>query len=214
MVIKKLALLAIVLASGSTMAQVSTTANPNSSAGSVSSFDSHNIYEGSPKVTSSAFAPSLTAGFDTCMGSTTGAVSTAVIGIALGSTYTDVSCQTIKNARELWNMGQRGAALARMCMDKLNREAMETSGFDCSKEGFNKLMKPTVQETVPTVVEPTVQPTVQPTQAAPERMTVVIREIRYLPLVTTPTKPVHKTKVCQPNKVDVNKLALCLDKSK
>ena len=60
-----------------------------------------------------------------------GAVSSSVIGIAIGKTYVDENCKTLKNARELWNMGQRAAALARMCMDDQNREAMEATGFVC-----------------------------------------------------------------------------------
>jgi hypothetical protein len=65
------------------------------------------------------------------MGSTSGAVSSSVIGIAIGKTYVDENCKTLKNARELWNMGQRSAALARMCMDDQNREAMEATGYVC-----------------------------------------------------------------------------------
>jgi len=37
----------------------------------------------------------------------------------------------LKNSRELWNMGMKSAALARMCMDKKNREALELTGFVC-----------------------------------------------------------------------------------
>ena len=103
----------------------------NTNAGAVASFDSHNIYEAQNPPVASAFAPALSAGFDTCMGSTSGAVSSAVIGVALGSTYVDAHCQMLKSSRELWNMGQRAAALARMCMDALNRESMELTGYVC-----------------------------------------------------------------------------------
>lgn len=37
----------------------------------------------------------------------------------------------LKNAREMWNMGFRGAALARMCMDTRNRSALEATGIAC-----------------------------------------------------------------------------------
>jgi hypothetical protein len=37
----------------------------------------------------------------------------------------------LKNAREMWNMGFRGAALARLCMDDLNKEALESTGINC-----------------------------------------------------------------------------------
>ena len=182
-IIKLLAASALVLCSSLAMAQdattgntTTTTSNPISTAGSVSSFDSHNIYQATERVVSTAMAPSLSAGFDTCMGSTSGAVSTAVIGIAVGSTYTDANCQTLKNARELWNMGQRSAALARMCMDKLNREALETSGFDCSKEGFAKLMRPAPVQIVEKIVEKLVEVerVTKPTEVKPIEVAVVV----------------------------------------
>ncbi len=37
----------------------------------------------------------------------------------------------LKNAREIWNMGFKGAALARLCMDDLNKEALEATGIQC-----------------------------------------------------------------------------------
>lgn len=112
-------------------AQTATVGTASTTAGATATFDSHNTYEAQKPAVASAFAPSLSSGVDTCMGSTSGAVSSAVIGIAMGSTYIDRNCQTLKNSRELWNMGQRAAALARMCMDDLNREAMELSGYEC-----------------------------------------------------------------------------------
>lgn len=133
---KFLLIAAMTLVSGSVLAQSqesnnTATVNPNTNSGAVASFDSHNIYESSRTPVASAFAPALSAGFDTCMGSTSGAVSSSVIGIAIGKTYIDENCKTLKNARELWNMGQQAAALARMCMDPDNREAMEATGFVC-----------------------------------------------------------------------------------
>lgn len=113
------------------LAQVATVGPASTNAGAVATFDSHNVYEAPKPVVASAFAPALAAGFDTCMGSTSGAVSSAVIGIAMGSTYVDVGCEMRKDARELWNMGQRAAALARTCMSPLNREALELTGYEC-----------------------------------------------------------------------------------
>jgi hypothetical protein len=52
-------------------------------------------------------------------------------GLSLGKTYTDENCMMLKNARELWNMGYRGAAIARLCMDERNREALQMSGVNC-----------------------------------------------------------------------------------
>lgn len=76
-------------------------------------------------------APSLASSNDTCMGSTSGGVAVAGFGLSLGSTWTDKNCTMLKNSRELWNMGMKAASLARMCMDDLNKEALELTGFVC-----------------------------------------------------------------------------------
>ena len=75
--------------------------------------------------------PPLTSSNDTCMGSVSGSLNVAGFGGGFGSTYKDANCVMLKNSRELWNMGMRGAALARMCMDSENREALEITGFKC-----------------------------------------------------------------------------------
>jgi len=84
------------------------------------------------KNTPSVSGPSLTTSNDTCMGSTSGSVNIAGIGIGGGSTWTDTNCKRLKNARELWNMGMRAASLALMCMDDENRRALEATGFKCA----------------------------------------------------------------------------------
>lgn len=76
----------------------------------------------------------LTATEDTCMGSTGGSVTTSVIGVSYGSTWKDADCVMRKNARELWNMGMRAAAIARLCMDSLNKKALEQTGYKCPAE--------------------------------------------------------------------------------
>ena len=76
-------------------------------------------------------APPLVSSNDTCMGSSSGGVGVAGFGLSIGSTWADTNCKMLKNSRELWNMGMRGAALARMCMDAENKEALELSGFTC-----------------------------------------------------------------------------------
>lgn len=76
-------------------------------------------------------APALTSSNDTCMGSTSGGVAVAGFGFSLGSTWSDKNCLMLKNSREMWNMGFKAAAMARMCMDELNKEALELTGFVC-----------------------------------------------------------------------------------
>ena len=83
------------------------------------------------KNTPSVSGPPLTASNDTCMGSASGSVNAPGFGLSLGKTYTDANCVMLKNARELWNMGMKGASMALMCQDKNNREALEVTGFSC-----------------------------------------------------------------------------------
>lgn len=80
---------------------------------------------------STAIAPPLTSSNDTCMGSASIGATGMAFGLSLGTTYTDENCMMLKNSRELWNMGFRGAAIARMCMDQRNRQALEASGVTC-----------------------------------------------------------------------------------
>jgi len=75
--------------------------------------------------------PPLVSSNDTCMGSTSGSVNAPGIGVSLGTTWTDQNCKMLKNSRELWNMGMKAAALALMCTDPANREALELTGFKC-----------------------------------------------------------------------------------
>ena len=76
-------------------------------------------------------APALITSNDTCMGSTSGGLAVAGFCMSLGSTWSDKNCLMLKNSRELWNMGFKAASLARMCMDDLNKEALELTGFVC-----------------------------------------------------------------------------------
>lgn len=82
--------------------------------------------------------PALTSSNDTCMGSTSGGVAVAGFGFSLGSTWSDKNCLMLKNSREMWNMGFKAAAMARMCMDDLNKEALELTGFVCPTKKEDK----------------------------------------------------------------------------
>lgn len=102
------------------------------SQGQSMSIDSHAVYQAQERnPVSTSVAPPLTSSNDTCMGSTSVGASAVSFGFSAGSTWTDENCVMLKNAREIWNMGFKGAALARLCMDKLNKEALETTGIMC-----------------------------------------------------------------------------------
>lgn len=92
-------------------------------------------YSGSQTVRNvpSVNAPPLASSNDTCMGSVSGSLNVAGFGGSIGSTWVDENCRMLKNGRELWNMGMRGAALALLCTDRANREAMELTGFECAQ---------------------------------------------------------------------------------
>jgi hypothetical protein len=64
-----------------------------------------------------AFAPSLAAaGIETCLGSVSGGGSTVGFGGSFGTTIPDPGCQARLDARTLWSMGLKGAAVARLCI--------------------------------------------------------------------------------------------------
>ena len=88
--------------------------------------------------TPSVSGPQLTSSNDTCMGSTSGSANGPGIGIGFGTTWTDTNCKMLKNGRELWNMGMKGAAMALMCTDSANREALELTGFECPQTARDK----------------------------------------------------------------------------
>lgn len=87
--------------------------------------------------------PPLTSSNDTCMGSTSGSVNVAGFGGSYGTTWTDENCVMLKNSREMWNMGFRAAALARMCMDELNRDAFDLTDLECPQVKREKSKKVT-----------------------------------------------------------------------
>lgn len=90
-------------------------------------------YSGTQTVrnTPSVSGPNLASSNDTCMGAASGAVNAPGFGLSLGKTYTDNNCVILKNSRELWNMGMKGAALALMCSDSANKDALELTGYEC-----------------------------------------------------------------------------------
>lgn len=83
------------------------------------------------KNTPSMGAANLTTSNDTCMGSSSGALGVPGVGLALGTTWVDENCSMLKQARELYNMGMKGAAMARLCEDSKVKKSLELTGFTC-----------------------------------------------------------------------------------
>jgi outer membrane protein OmpA-like peptidoglycan-associated protein len=78
-----------------------------------------------------AYAAPLTASQDTCMGSRTFGIQAMGFGISFATTWQDVSCRRIHNARALDAMGYHGAAIALLCMDEEVHDAMDRAGTPC-----------------------------------------------------------------------------------
>lgn len=86
----------------------------------------------------SVSGPALTTSNDTCMGSSSGSLSGPGFGISVGGTWSDPNCKLLKNSRELWNMGMKAAAMALICTDPVNRDALEMTGYECPQTTRDK----------------------------------------------------------------------------
>ena len=80
---------------------------------------------------STAFAAPLVAADDTCMGSSSAGGQGVGFGLSFGSTWQDGDCVRRKDSRELFNMGERGAAIALMCQNPKIAQAMAAAGRSC-----------------------------------------------------------------------------------
>lgn len=85
----------------------------------------------------SAIAPSINAtNSDLCTVGVSGAVQTQIFGMSSGKTTIDVNCEKLKNARQLYNMGMKVAAVSVMCQDPRVFEAMMQAGTPCPYDGM------------------------------------------------------------------------------
>ena len=84
----------------------------------------------------SAIAPTMMpSGDDTCTVSYSAAVQTQIIGMSGGGHVRDLNCERLKNAKTLYNMGMKVAAVALMCQEKSVYDAMEMAGTPCPFRG-------------------------------------------------------------------------------
>ncbi len=80
----------------------------------------------------SAISPSINASnSDLCMVGVSGAVQTQILGISTGQAYTDENCMRLKNAKVLYDMGMKVAAVALMCQTRTVYDAMKFAGTPC-----------------------------------------------------------------------------------
>jgi hypothetical protein len=65
-----------------------------------------------------------------------GAVQTQILGISAGRTVRDMNCEKLKNAKTMYDMGMKVAAVSVMCQDKRVFDAMMNAGTPCPKDGL------------------------------------------------------------------------------
>lgn len=85
----------------------------------------------------SAIAPSInTSNSDLCTVGVSGAVQTQILGISAGKTVRDMNCEKLKNAKTLYDMGMKVAAVSVMCQDERVFAAMMDAGTPCPFDGM------------------------------------------------------------------------------
>ena len=86
----------------------------------------------------SAISPQFSSGSnsDLCTVGASGAVQTQILGISIGSTFTEENCIRLKNAKTLYDMGMKVAAVSVMCQDKKVFDAMMNAGTPCPYKGL------------------------------------------------------------------------------
>lgn len=85
----------------------------------------------------SAITPSLSGGnSDSCTVGVAGAVQTQILGISAGTTSRDLNCERLKNAKTLYDMGMKVAAVSVLCQDLRVFDAMLMAGTPCPYNGI------------------------------------------------------------------------------
>jgi len=85
----------------------------------------------------SAISPTInTSNSDLCTFGVAGAVQTQILGISTGTQFTDENCERLKNAKTLYDMGMKVAAVSLMCTDSRVFDAMMHAGTPCPYNGL------------------------------------------------------------------------------
>jgi hypothetical protein len=85
----------------------------------------------------SAISPQFSAGNnnDLCTIGASASVQTQILGFSAGGTYTEENCKRLKNAKVLYDMGMKVAAVSVMCQDPKIFDAMIHAGTPCPYDG-------------------------------------------------------------------------------
>ena len=85
----------------------------------------------------SAMSPTINnSNSDLCTVGVAAAVQTQVLGISGGGTVRDMNCERLKNAKVLYDMGMKVAAVSVLCQDKRVFESMMNAGTPCPYDGL------------------------------------------------------------------------------
>jgi len=85
----------------------------------------------------SAITPTMNiSSSDLCTVGVAGAVQTQILGISMGTTVRDMNCEKLKNAKTLYDMGMKVAAVSIMCQDERVFDAMMNAGTPCPYQGL------------------------------------------------------------------------------
>ena len=85
----------------------------------------------------SAMSPTINnSNSDLCTVGVSGAVQTQILGISAGVTTRDMNCERLKNAKVLYDMGMKVAAVSVLCQDKRVFESMMNAGTPCPYDGL------------------------------------------------------------------------------
>tara|TARA_R110000796_G_scaffold87248_4_gene188427 strand:- start:922 stop:1497 length:576 start_codon:yes stop_codon:yes gene_type:complete len=85
----------------------------------------------------SAITPTInTSNSDLCTFGVAGAIQTQILGLSSGTQVRDMNCERLKNAKVMYDMGMKVAAVSVMCQDKRVFDAMMNAGTPCPFDGM------------------------------------------------------------------------------
>jgi len=126
------AIVTVMLLAGNSLAQPIVTDSTSRSTTDSTSNSTTTVKSPTP----TAVAPTITSiNNDLCAVGVSGAAQTQILGIAIGSTFTDKNCERLKLAGRLYDMGMKVAAVSTLCQDERVFTAMMNAGTPCPVDG-------------------------------------------------------------------------------
>jgi hypothetical protein len=155
---------------------------------------------------SSAYAPGLVAGVDTCFGSVSAGAQHAVIGLSFGKTYNDEECQVRHNARLMFAVGDPASGYAMLCGHPKTRQGVEMAGHRCTtnylssmRERADRRPEPTATTTPAAVITLKLEHSFSPPAVAQSAPAVSVAPITPVaPVVPITPKVAKPQKHCKP----------------